>query len=582
MRGWSSGATLGVAAGLCALAVLGLIFVSGPQRETGASTFILEISDTPATLARNHAEEAEVVATLPGAEEPPFEEEVAEKPAVQEKLFIADTLRLKLSDPVINWGAHADDLAAVEAFYNAHNGPALWMTTTGISSNGKAILEEITRAGEWGLDPASFTVPPPHYQPATAGDQAATEIALSLAILKYARHARGGRADPSSLNKLIDQTPPLRDPEVVLAEIAVAEMPDAYLRNLHPEHAQFAQLRQALLKARAQGGTSKDESKILINMQRWRWMPEDLGSVYVWLNTPEFMMRIVKGGKAIHSEKIVVGKPVYATPVFSAKMTSIVFNPRWTVPPTIVREDLLPKLRRGRGGWFGGGNTAILKQHKLKVLYKGREVDAGRIDWNNVSMSAIRFTQEPGPTNVLGKVKFLYPNKHIVYMHDTIKRDLLKKEVRAEGHHCPRVANPGTVAAVLLAEDKGWAKSKIDHLMNKGYDAAVALDNPIPVHTTYFTAVASPDGKVSTYSDIYNLDDSVFRAVISKENVPPPTSSALDPPWNREDNLVELDALTPSESFGPATLHRRAAQRCYSPKRWFGISSEFWMKLQAR
>jgi murein L,D-transpeptidase YcbB/YkuD len=300
----------------------------------------------------------------------------------------------------------------------------------------------------------------------------------------------------------------------VLTEIGTVDDPGRYLTKLHPQHRQFSLLRDALLSARAKDQTEPDEiERLLVNIERWRWMPEELGTPHVWLNTPEFMMHVVKGEKILHSEKTVVGKRRYATPVFSANMKSIVFNPKWTVPPTIVREDLLPKLRKG-GTWLGGGdNTAVLKQHRLKVYYKGRRVDPKKINWKKVNARAISFVQPPGPKNYLGKVKFLYPNKHVVYMHDTIKRGPFKKEVRAEGHHCPRVENPGTVAAVLLAEDKGWEKSKIEELLENGKDSEVDLDDPMPVHTTYFTAVVDADGQLQTFGDIYKLDEVVARAL---------------------------------------------------------------------
>ena len=502
------------------LAGLALWVAAGSQEETAATSTILAIPDNPAALAASDVQEAEVVASLPGTVDEilAHEAEVMAPQAPQpEKLLIVDEIRAGLKDAGSRAGAHADDIAALEAFYAEHTGPALWMTSDGLSPEAQSILGEIAKADEWGLDVGAFVVPPADYQPTTAEDQAATEIAIDLAILRYARYARGGRANPSALSKVMDQKATLRDPKTVLTEIMVTDTPEAYLTGLHPKHEQFERLRQALLKARA-GGDAKpnDVKKLLVNMERWRWMPEHLGPLHVRLNTPEYMMFGVKGGKTIHSERIVVGKPVYATPVFSADMKSIVFNPEWVVPPTIVREDLLPKLRKGGGGFFGGSNTAVLKQHGLKVAYKGKRVDPSKINWNKVNMGAISFIQAPGPTNVLGKVKFLYPNKHIVYMHDTIKRDLLKKSVRSEGHHCPRVANPGVVAAVLLAEDKGWPKSKVDQLLAKGNNSGVALDRPIPVHTTYFTAVVDENGKVKTFSDIYGLDGKVASAVIGK------------------------------------------------------------------
>ena len=145
------------------------------------------------------------------------------------------------------------------------------------------------------------------------------------------------------------------------------------------------------------------------------------------------------------------------------------FNPEWTVPPTIVRENLLPRLRGG-GGLFGG-NTSILKQHGLNVNYNGKRVDPGSIDWNRVNMGAISFTQAPGPDNVLGKVKFVYPNPYSVYMHDTIKEGLFDKDMRAEGHNCPRVEHPGKIAAVVLAQDQNLPQAEVDKLLASGYNS---------------------------------------------------------------------------------------------------------------
>ena len=144
-------------------------------------------------------------------------------------------------------------------------------------------------------------------------------------------------------------TPPLRDPNTVLAEIAGTEAPDAYLRSLQPPHAQFARLRAALHAARDgddAGKLTTDAKRIIINMERWRWMPDVLGRVYVWSNTPAFMLYVVKDGATIYTDKTQVGTIGYATPVLSADMTTVVFNPEWVAPPTVLRQDLAPALRK--------------------------------------------------------------------------------------------------------------------------------------------------------------------------------------------------------------------------------------------
>lgn len=472
----------------------------------GAAPGAATPADAPADAAAVPADGAEAA--------PPTETAATPNPSP-----VVAAIRVKLQDPALRNDATDAELAALTAFYNARD-EAIWMTDMGFSSEAQSAIDEIRDADDWGLSAASFALPDAGDLPDSVDDQAAAEIKLNLAILKYARHARGGRIDPAKL-KNIDMRPTLRDPKVVLEEIANAPQPDLYLQSLHPKHAQFERLHQALLKARAEseaGAKPRNMQKIVVNMERWRWMPADLGTLYVWLNIPEYMVYIVKNGNTIHSEKMVVGKPVYATPVFSADLQSIVFNPEWTVPSTIIREDLLPRLRGG-GGMFSG-NTSILRQHKLSVRYNGKKVDPGSIDWNRVNMGAISFHQDPGPTNVLGKVKFLYPNRHSVYMHDTIKRELLTREVRAEGHHCPRVANPGKVAAVILAENKGVPQSEIDKLLASGYNSGVSINGRVPVHTTYFTVAVDAEGKVRTFNDVYGMDGPTAAAIFGKEAKP--------------------------------------------------------------
>ena len=455
---------------------------------------------------------------LGAANPPPRNATVSPIPAADP---VIASIRSKLGDAGLRKGADPKDLSALEAFYAERSGPPVWITGMGFSAKAQAVLNEIGKADDWGLAASAFELPPAGDLPKTADAQAVAEVKLQLAVLKYARFARGGRADPSSLSELIDQAPPLLEPKVVLTEIAASPAPDIYLQSLHPKHEQFQRLRQALLKARGVGDddaakkprNEQEIQRLLINMERWRWMPADLGTIYVQDNVPEFMLYVVKDGKTIHSDKIVVGQRNYATPIFSADMQSIVFNPEWTVPPTIVRENLLPNLRSG--GWFGG-STSILREHGLQVKYNGRTVDPDSINWSSVNMASIAFTQAPGPTNVLGKLKFVYPNKHTVYMHDTIKQNLFNQTVRAIGHNCIRMEKPSQLAEILLQQDKGWDSKKVQDLLSRSVDEPVTLDHPIPVHTTYFTAVVDDQGKVTSFADIYALDRKVASVVLGK------------------------------------------------------------------
>jgi murein L,D-transpeptidase YcbB/YkuD len=345
----------------------------------------------------------------------------------------------------------------------------------------------------------------------------------------------------------------LRDPKAVLAEIADVDAPDAYLRTLHPKHDQFLRLREALLKARgnsvegakpAEGEQPAEETKkpaetartpadserdikrLVINMERWRWMPEDLGSIYVWNNSPEFMLYVTKDGKPIFADKTLVGTLNYATPVFTADMKTIVFNPDWIAPETVVKENVWPHLRER--------NYSILRVHKLQVSYNGNRIDPERVDWNRVNPLSYTFLQKAGPGNNLGKIKFLYPNRHTVYMHDTlpVRKKYFKSASRMIGHECVRMEKPQAFAEILLAADKGWSAGQVKELWDKGNNSAVTIERSIPVHMVYFTAVADDAGKVKTFADVYGLDRKLATALFGNANgfPPPPPDTSKPPP----------------------------------------------------
>jgi murein L,D-transpeptidase YcbB/YkuD len=509
-----------------------------PEAESGMSPAGAE--ETPAAAAETVAQapalpeselEAEGDASRPSAEETPAAaaENVAQAPA-PDKLFIVDTIRLKLNDPALRKGAHADDLAALEAFYVGYNGPARWVTDAGLTPPAQTIIGEIAKADDWGLDASALQVPPPDFRPTVAKDQAAVEIALDVAILKYARAAQGGRADPRAASRVFAQEPTLREPATILTEIFAAPAPDAYLRDFHPKHAQFERLRQALLKARAEDEAKPDDlNKLRVNMERWRWMPADLGAIYVWLNIPEFMVHVVKDGKTIHSEKVVVGNPNSPTPVLSADLKSIIFSPYRVVPLSIIRKNVLPALQKDRSS-FGGNKTSVLEHYQLEVKRKGKPIDPTKIDWENVNLANLTFVQAPGPTNILGKVQFLFPNPRGVYLHETIVPSQLERAVRAVGQNSPRVGNPDKFAGVLLTEDKGWEAAKIAKLMAGSKNTEVKLDRPIPVHMTYFTVVADEEGKLRTIADVYGLDAAVEAAILGKVSPAPGVAEPVPVP----------------------------------------------------
>jgi murein L,D-transpeptidase YcbB/YkuD len=253
-------------------------------------------------------------------------------------------------------------------------------------------------------------------------------------------------------------------------------------------------------------GNEAQINKILLNMERWRWLPQDQGRFFVTVNVPEFTLRVVKDDETIHESRVVVGKTNTPTPVFSNEMKTVVFGPYWNVPTSIKVNEIRPYVRRS-GGWFGGGwNTAVFQRHDLRIKYGGREVDPGSLDWNRVDIRSLHLYQPPGPRNVLGRVKFMFPNKHDVYMHDTPQKHLFAKQVRAESHGCVRVQNPDQLAAIILQHDKDWSPSRTQSAFDTAYNRHVGLNRHIPVYVTYFTIWINEDGSVTSFGDLYGHD----------------------------------------------------------------------------
>ncbi len=460
--------------------------------------------------------------------------------------------------------ADREERAALLDFYAQRQCAPLWVAGGGLTSRGAAVVAEIAGADAWGLDASAFRLPAAVAQ-LTAPQAAEAEALISIAVLKYARYARGGRAEPTSLSVNLDRTLLLLSPASVISEIADAPDPAAYLRQLHPHHPQFEALRLKYLAARraaaqtpiapnrvadgpdkAGGDGAKEASaaKLLLNMEEWRWMPENLGTFYIAINVPEFMLRVVKNGKVIHSERVIVGKPDKQTPIFSAYLDKVIFHPTWGVPESIKTQDILPSLLRG--------SSRILERYNLKVQRAGHDVDPATIDWATTDMRSVHIYQPPGGSNVLGVVKFRFPNKHDVYLHDTPDKFLFKASARAFSHGCMRLSEPAHLAELVLGEDQGWSGAEVAAALAAGPQSReVGIAGKIPVHVTYFTAVVDETGRLDTFSDIYGHEMRIAMGIAGKAHLipkPPPGVTRAD----------VLGRLAESGGHGQADWVRRA------------------------
>jgi L,D-transpeptidase YcbB len=458
---------------------------------------------------------------------------------------------------------------AIIRFYEKRGFASLWIEGTQErpywSARAKAVQGRIQAAGEDALEPSHYPLPPLGVvSRETIADLAKTELAIGIAAVLYARDARGARIDVSRLDKNI--TPELEIPNAdeVLGVLAEAPAAGAALAGYNPPHRGYVLLREKLADLRTNRPTrpivhipegpslrvgmrdprvplirmrfgvdpeasadaklydrqiasavadfqrdrglaadgiigqqtmaallaedpARREGDIIANMERWRWLPRDPGTRSIVVNIPEFMMRVMDGERVIHEARSIVGRPDAPTPIFSDRMNHIVVNPSWTIPPSIMRNEVLPGLRADPD----------------YALNKGYEVIR---EGNNITVR-----QPPGPNNALGMIKFMFPNQHHVYLHDTPSRGLFNTLRRAHSAGCVRIENPFKLADLLLAE-AGWGEARLRGLLGNS-ERTVRINPAIPVHLTYFTMVVDDDGQLRAFEDIYRFNQLVRDAL---------------------------------------------------------------------
>jgi len=273
----------------------------------------------------------------------------------------------------------------------------------------------------------------------------------------------------------------------------------------------------------ALNGQSSGEkvSKIILSLERLRWLPQDLKSKYIFINQAFYETWMMQNGKEIFRSDVIVGKSIHQTAVFNDEMDKVVLNPRWFVPRSIIYNEMIPKLYN---------NPYYLADLGYEVRdVEGRRVNSTFINWSQFGEKNIPFNvvQPPGPKNALGRVKFLFPNQHAIYMHDTPARSLFKKDNRALSHGCVRVQKPMEFAEIIL-KTEGWTPSRIAGAIASGKNQTVLLSTKIPVYLGYYTAWADDAGNVRLKDDVYGRDRVLNQALEQNYTARPARKYALN------------------------------------------------------
>ncbi len=257
---------------------------------------------------------------------------------------------------------------------------------------------------------------------------------------------------------------------------------------------------------RALNGHKQDSfdrmARIKLNMERLRWLPRSLGQRHIFVNQASYRLKVVDSGRTVWRTKVIVGKPRHQTAFFSDTMETVVFNPYWGVPQSIIVNEMLPKLQNDPG--------YLDRQGYEVISSSGRKISSYNVDWwQYYDKVPVGVRQPPGRRNALGEVKFLFPNKHAIYLHDTPTKKLFSRRERAFSHGCVRVENPRQLAKAVL----GWDEGRIASTIATRKNTKVPLKRKFKVHLTYFTAWPGAGGKVSYSRDVYSRDGRLAKAL---------------------------------------------------------------------
>ena len=447
---------------------------------------------------------------------------------------------------------------AIREFYRARHDAPLWIAGGRFTAHARAVIARLQDAAADGLDPADYPVP----QVAAADGPkvlAKDDLTLTQSALIFARQLSTGRIAPTRVDAQVDYHDHAPQPLAVLRKISEAADVNAAFDSFNPPQKGFQALKRKLAALRADPGTDQDRIPpgsairpgrrdrrvpllrqalglegrsndtyydrtlyeavvrfqrdngikptgivdartlaalngptqqqvidiVRANMERWRWLPRDLGSTYVMVNILDFSLKVVHDGRAVWRTDIVVGKPTTPTPLLGAVMDNIIVNPSWTVPQSIIQKELLPAY-----------------QHDSNIFARlGLEVKQSA-DGN------MEVVQPPGARNALGRIKFNFPNKYAVYLHDTPEKNLFKYDRRAFSHGCMRVEDPTLLAQVLLhyaLKDRAPDAREIQSMFGQQQYTFRLAHKPM-VYLTYQTAFVGDGGRLELRNDIYGLD----------------------------------------------------------------------------
>ncbi|MGD1038266.1 MAG: L,D-transpeptidase family protein [Roseiarcus sp.] len=447
---------------------------------------------------------------------------------------------------------------AIRAFYAARDFAPVWVAEQDLTPAANSALARLAQADADGLDLSAFALPKGPFPDASPERLAEAEAVISAAVVAYAMQASGARLVPTRISPVVAARPSVADPGRALAAVAAAVDPDAALEDFNPKQKGYADLRDQLTRLRAGApvaapqiptgpslgigmadprvalvrarlGLDADknaknplvydarlasavaafqranglaangaltpataealsssplaprEAMILANMEMWRWEPRAMGEERVEINIPDYSLKVMNGEDLVHQARVIVGRPDSPTPIFSTEIRYLLVNPIWRVPDSIIKKEMAPGLAQ---------DPTYLTRRGYEVSWIGNRL-------------VVR--QPPGEANALGRIAFMFPNQHDVYLHDTPARGLFAASRRAFSHGCVRVEQPMRLAELVMGgASAGWTSGRLQSLLGAS-ERTVFLPRTIPIHLEYFTEFVDASGALQDREDIYGI-----------------------------------------------------------------------------
>ncbi len=440
-----------------------------------------------------------------------------------------ELLSVKIQDPHSLDGESIFSFDLVQQFYQHRQYMPAWIDHNRITVNAKRLIFKIESADLEGLNPLDYhlqtirtirlRIKKPKQYPQ---ESARLDILFTDAYLTYAKHLYLGKICPDDVNQ--QWYVPCRELEVefwdYLTEALEERNISESLELLKPNHPGYAKLKKALARYRklyhdstqkrsvldADTSLTRNLLTIAANLERWRWLPNDLGSRYILVNIADFSLNVMEEDKVVFSRPVVIGTPYRATPALAAELSLIVLNPYWYLPESVVMEIL---LKQDPASYLERNNIQILDHRDQVVPYHN-------INWSDLETNDFNYLlrQTPGPHNALGKIKFIMPNPHAIYIHDTPDKSLFSETNRTFSRGCIRVKDPFELADLLLRDEPEWNQLDLETIANNSTGPfEIELSKSIPVYVLYWTSWIDSNETLQFRPDIYQRDKALIEAL---------------------------------------------------------------------